>query len=204
MKQTILLITQIGIVCGLLSLNCHGEEPQKPEEPKELTQLRDQWLKLRTSAVSPLDKKYSQGLEDLKTRFTKAGNLEAALAVNAELKLTRDAGISLGADSSSTSQTKSKIPVGTWKSLWHHRRFDTFAIDENGNYKQVEADREVDDKTYKMRLLDSGWIIKLEKHDCLNRVTIAGDKLFLEQWYPIKLFEEGAPPTAFGYATKVK
>jgi len=56
------------------------------EEPKDLVSLRASWQRAREQALSPLDKKYAEALSALKIRFTKEGNLEAALAVDGELK----------------------------------------------------------------------------------------------------------------------
>ncbi|MBV6498159.1 MAG: hypothetical protein CJBNEKGG_00374 [Prosthecobacter sp.] len=54
--------------------------------PPELAALKLSFEKAKQQAVSPLEKKYSDALTALKVRFTKEGNLEAALEVDAELK----------------------------------------------------------------------------------------------------------------------
>ena len=67
----------------LLSLALRG---QNSPEPSELVSLRASWQKARDQAVLPIDKKYEEALKSLKDRFTKAGNLEAALHADSELK----------------------------------------------------------------------------------------------------------------------
>ena len=59
---------------------------ENPNEPKELVSLRESYQKARTTAMAPIEKKYSDALASMKERLTKAGNLEGALAVDAELK----------------------------------------------------------------------------------------------------------------------
>jgi hypothetical protein len=60
--------------------------PVVADDPKELEGLRDSWTRARTQATNPIDKKYADALSSMKVKFTKEGNLEAALAVDAELK----------------------------------------------------------------------------------------------------------------------
>jgi hypothetical protein len=58
-------------------------------DPAELTTLRQSWAKAREQATAPIDKKYSDALSQMKIRLTKAGDLEGALAVEAELQQLR-------------------------------------------------------------------------------------------------------------------
>jgi hypothetical protein len=60
---------------------------QTPAEPTDLTKLRDSWQRAIQQANAPLDKKYEEALVAMKTRFTKDGKLQEALAVDNELKL---------------------------------------------------------------------------------------------------------------------
>lgn len=60
---------------------------QSPTEPNDLTKLRQSWQRAVSQATAPLDKKYVDALQQIKTRFTKEGKLEEALAVDNELKL---------------------------------------------------------------------------------------------------------------------
>ncbi len=54
----------------------------------KLERLRANYISAVTRAVSPLTKSYTAELEKLKTEFTKAGDLESAIAVDKELKKT--------------------------------------------------------------------------------------------------------------------
>ena len=56
------------------------------DEPKELLSLRQSWEKARQQATAPIDKRYGDTLAALKSRFTKEGKLDAALAVDSEIK----------------------------------------------------------------------------------------------------------------------
>jgi hypothetical protein len=55
-------------------------------EQEDLTRLRTDWQDARTRALDPIDRKYITALEALKTRLTKAGKLDEAVQVEAELK----------------------------------------------------------------------------------------------------------------------
>lgn len=74
------LAISVTIILGLLGFAASAEDP------RELVSLRESYQKAREQALSPLDKKYVDALTALKTRFTKEGNLEAALAVDSEIK----------------------------------------------------------------------------------------------------------------------
>jgi len=54
--------------------------------PKDLVALRETYWKARSQALAPLDKRYAESLTALKARYTRDGNLDAALAADAELK----------------------------------------------------------------------------------------------------------------------
>jgi len=55
-------------------------------EPEKLVSLRGSYQSAMTKATAPIQKTYVAELEKLKIEFTKSGNLEAALAVDTELK----------------------------------------------------------------------------------------------------------------------
>ncbi len=63
-----------------------GIYAQQPPEPADLTILRASWTKARQQAITPIDQKYLQALEALKLRYTRAGQLHEALAIDAEMK----------------------------------------------------------------------------------------------------------------------
>lgn len=78
MKHLILLVA----LAGNIPFTIHA---QTTAEPKELMDLRGSYEKARTAALSPLEKKYADALTGLKDRLTKRGDLQGALAVQAEL-----------------------------------------------------------------------------------------------------------------------
>jgi len=55
-------------------------------EVRELSSLRDSWIRAREQALKPIDDKYASALRALKDKLTKSGDLEGALQVDAELK----------------------------------------------------------------------------------------------------------------------
>jgi len=56
------------------------------KEPEELASLRDSYQAAIARATTPLTKTYVTELERLRTDFTKKGDLQAALAVDTELR----------------------------------------------------------------------------------------------------------------------
>jgi hypothetical protein len=58
---------------------------QSTAEPRELLELRASFEKARTAALSPLEKKYADALTSMRDRLTKKGDLNGALAVQAEI-----------------------------------------------------------------------------------------------------------------------
>lgn len=78
MKPSILLIIAI------FGISTHAS-CQSADEPRELVDLRASFERARAAALSPLEKKYVDALTGLKDRLTKKGDLNGALAVQAEL-----------------------------------------------------------------------------------------------------------------------
>lgn len=56
------------------------------QEPEKLVNLRSSWQRARDQATQPLDTKYRTALQQMMESFTKAGDLNSALAVKAELE----------------------------------------------------------------------------------------------------------------------
>ncbi len=80
MKQIIVVL-----FLALMTEFAFSQAPQATD-PAELTRLREGWKRAKEQANSPIDRKYVEALKELKTQLTKAGNLEGALWVEAELK----------------------------------------------------------------------------------------------------------------------
>ena len=108
---------------------------QEPPDPADLIKLRDSWQRAVQQANAPLDKKYEEALIAMKTRFTKEGKLQEALAVDNELTMLASRAI----NTTSAPASESEMPplVGAaWH--WTHSTYDkptTFKEDgtfENG------------------------------------------------------------------------
>lgn len=67
----------------VLSLSLAAEEPA---EPSELSTLREGWQRATRQATEPLNRKYRDALNAMKLRFTQAGRLDEALAVEREIQ----------------------------------------------------------------------------------------------------------------------
>jgi hypothetical protein len=55
-------------------------------EPDDLKRLRESWQRARQQVDVPLDRKYAEALIELMARLVKAGNLDQAVLVDAEIK----------------------------------------------------------------------------------------------------------------------
>lgn len=80
------------------------------DEPEKLTKLRGSYESAMSKATAPIQKTYITELEKLKIEFTKSGNLEAALAVDAELKTLAESSSSVATSATTTAVDKSSIP----------------------------------------------------------------------------------------------
>lgn len=70
----------IALTIGILAVAGHSQEPEK------LASLRSSWQRARDQAIQPVDVKYRVALEQMMDSFTKAGDLNSALAVRTELE----------------------------------------------------------------------------------------------------------------------
>lgn len=79
-------MTRFIATAAILLITLAAAQDDQQSEPKELTALRESWKRARDQATSPLDKKYLDALGAMKVRLTKSGDLNGALAVDAEIK----------------------------------------------------------------------------------------------------------------------
>ncbi len=63
-----------------------AKEPQAVSEPSALIHLRQRWKGAQARVLKPVNQKYERALTKMKLRYTKAGNLQAALVVQKELE----------------------------------------------------------------------------------------------------------------------
>jgi len=75
---------RLTIIVSILSLTS-VVTAQNTGEPKQLANLRESYTKARTAATAPIDKKYVDALVSMKLQLTKSGDLQGALAVEAEI-----------------------------------------------------------------------------------------------------------------------
>jgi hypothetical protein len=174
MRQIIIPLGRVGLFLGLFATNAFCDEPS------ELSRLRTQWLEVRSKAVVPLDKKYLLELENLKTKFTKAGNLDAALAVDKELRLKIDK-TNMPSQSASGSQQIPKSPTGSWKSRWQTRQTGVFTFDKEGKVSYSG-----EKNSWAAKYSDGGWFVERKTEDgkteFLERFTVVGER---KSWPPM-------------------
>lgn len=106
--KTLLLFAASILPLGILA--------QQSTEPTDLALLRASWTKARLQATAPIDQKYLQALEALKVQYTRAGKLEEALSVDAEMKAMVTPQNSKGAEPIAADKklTRTILCDGTW------------------------------------------------------------------------------------------
>ncbi len=115
-------------------------------EPDKLTKLRGSYESAMTKATAPIQKTYRTELEKLKIDFTRAGNLEAALAVDAELKKLTPAQPSIVEPSDQISDSDERkreklikfICDGEWRNLGQTVYGAVFRAD--GTFSELDAE----------------------------------------------------------------
>ncbi len=129
------------------------------DEPQDLTKLRETYDQAVEQAMNPLQLKYIAALEKLKVRYTKEGVLEAALAVDAEIKKQR-------ADVTAKENAKlvwdAKHLMGTW--MCNDNPHDQYHIWSQNNAAQHASDHgkwEEDGKLLRIRW-DNGFRLEIE------------------------------------------
>ncbi len=74
------------LLLSLLLAGLSAAQETATKTPAELLKLRKQRDAAAATALAPINKRYRQDLVDLQKRYTRDGNLDAALAVKAELE----------------------------------------------------------------------------------------------------------------------
>lgn len=85
-------------------------------EPAQISMLRKSWEQARARAAQPVDESYLRELQKLLDTFTKAGQLEDAMAVkNESQSVVEDAGAAASASSAAAKQPAKLAPLRkTW------------------------------------------------------------------------------------------
>ena len=140
MKRIYLVV----VLLGLAVVSVIGEEEAKEpvKEPLKLVQLRQQYQKDLAAVVTPLKQKYLKSLQDLQVEVTKAGKLEDALAVKAEVTALEE-------DLKSDKPVKFKYnPIGKW--MWNGGLVEITATEVITNQGSHFKWQRVNDKTFKV------------------------------------------------------
>ncbi len=91
--------------------------------------------------------------------------------------------------------------VGKWQGVFHNGAKETISISNDGIVilqKQPGVKCKLENTKGGAAIL-----VKRPDSDCLNRYTLAGEKLLFEQWCPSSLYPK-SDPNAFGYAVRVE
>lgn len=83
-SMSIMLMRNLLLLVCLSFFTVTSEAVADKEEPEQLTKLRNAYLDAHLAALKPVTEKYLAGLAKLREKFTKSGNLEAALIVQSE------------------------------------------------------------------------------------------------------------------------
>ncbi|MDB4780651.1 hypothetical protein OAG44_01110 [bacterium] len=124
---------------------------QAQDKPKDYKQLQD----LRIVRKAQLDKKYIDALKRLKTKYTKAGNLEIAVMINKEIEdLVQNKASKRTNDTVITEQqnTNNEKFVGSW--ILREGSYTTeFKFNKDGSVDKIGENHRADWLTYKDYLI---------------------------------------------------
>jgi hypothetical protein len=126
MKSTLITIA----ITAFASLMGFAQEEPKPE-PAELVKLRVAWQRSVSQVTAPLNDRYCGALVKMKTDFTRAGNLEDALAVDAEIKAVEALEGPL--------RTLNEV-FGTWRITYIRGRTYGREVCKDGTWKDLPQD----------------------------------------------------------------
>ncbi len=102
-------------VCGVAFFAHTASAEEGGALPDKLTALKYNYEAAVTRATTPITQTYVQQLQKLKMEYTKAGNLEAALATDAILKEMMAAPPGSASQSSSAGKKLSKLTIAEFK-----------------------------------------------------------------------------------------
>ena len=144
----------------VFALMLHGVSAS---ETPELRRLRDSWVLAKKRAVDPINKKYLKALHELRTKYTKTGDLHAALAVETEIS-----SVELNAKPqwlSKKQQVFNRLVSSTWK--WSDDTMMTF--NKDGSITSPHSSwlgpfevRENGDIVVRHRSVRNKWVLRFE------------------------------------------
>lgn len=91
--------------------------------------------------------------------------------------------------------------VGNWEGVFHNNAKETITISNDG-IVILQKQRGVKCQ-FENTKGGAAILVKRPDSDCLNRYTLAGEKLLFEQWCPSSRYPK-SNPSAFGYAVRVE
>ena len=164
---------------------------QAQEEPADLIQARTAYQRDTEFATRPIRERYIIKLETLKRTLGSRGDIRAALAVQEELDKIHSTGASF------------ERFAGTWSVLYNGGTARTYNIKPDGTFTFTEENGKPLPTRLVGKLRVSGADITVE-HEAnrLERLSISGGKLVLEQFSPKATYPAGAPQNS-GTGTKV-
>lgn len=131
----------IAFLIGAQSLFAQTSKPF----PKEAEALRVSYLRARTEALRPIDQKYENALEKLLTTYTRAGRLDDAITIRAELEtLKKDEKIDSG-ETRPPAKFQDLLADTVWKSRDSNSFYSSFAFTKKGEIIRVVR-KEINDK----------------------------------------------------------
>jgi hypothetical protein len=112
---------------------CIAQE-QTPEEPKELTRLRQSYDRQCEKALLPVKTEYGRQLAILQARFTKFGKLEAALAVKREREALSAKSVARVSSKSKNIASEGRVSVSSEQSDRHKGRNVVDGMEDGGEW----------------------------------------------------------------------
>lgn len=186
---------------ALFALAGPAADPVKP--PASLESARKEYKAALTQAQTGYNQAANKAAEEQKQRLkelqqteTKAGNLDAAVAIRDELKALTDAGPPLLGGNEWAG--RAKWVEGTWEVIYPPgKAVRTYVIKPDGDVTFVEEKR-----SGKLKPSGDSFLLDLDDGK-LSRLTFGGGRVFDEGFDPKSSFGKG-PPTVIGVGTLKK
>jgi hypothetical protein len=185
-----------------------GEKRAPESEPKwdfkskpatEAKQRFDQVIKdhrlAYTKAATDAEKDLLKDLKSAMKEATKAADLDDAIKIKVAIEHIEKHGAGLD---KAPVPTKLKLPLGKWQMSNAQGVLGTYDFRIDGTVFWSEKSRQATGKA----IVKDGAVIVIYKDDRTERLTLSGERMIVEHWFPSSKYPVSFP--LFAYAERIK
>jgi hypothetical protein len=162
----------------------------------------------RTSAITKLHKLAERAYRE-GNRTDETAAWKAVLSVDSEnvraRKYFTDLGVLNDALKDASDPVKHNATamslIGKWRTRYNNEKSADFTVHPNGTVTYHFQGNVPNDQ--KLEIRDATIILPLPKDGVIERWTVAGDRLLIEQWYSNESLASKQPAPGFGYAVRM-